>query len=109
MRYDPNDVIELDRGAPATPYAMAAQRASGAPVGYAPGSVAYPLYGYGPGMGTDPATQAAMMPVAPTPTLLERLKWPVLGFGLGALTVGGLWFYFQHFKPLLERARKKKR
>ena len=98
QHYGPQDVVEMDD------YAAAASMASGgAPVGRAPGGhVSYPLYGVGqapppvPGNGTI------------TP-ILTRLKWPVVGFVLGLASMGGAWFYFGHWRPLKQKANRRKR
>ena len=105
MRYDPNDVVELDDD----PYAQAATFAAGAPVGRAPGGVAYPLYGVGQAApnGNGAPNGAPMM--AQAQGLVQRLKWPFIGFLLGAATVGGAWFYFGHWKPLQAKAKGRKR
>ncbi|HEY5656686.1 MAG TPA: hypothetical protein VIY27_02750 [Myxococcota bacterium] len=95
MRYGSQDVVEVSDG-----YADAATRASGAPVGAGPGHVAYPLYGVGqvPPNGAAPGMASAA-------TAIARLKWPFVGFILGAAAMGGAWFYFGHWLPLKKKAR----
>ena len=92
MQYGPNDVVEPNDDL----YAEVASAAAGAPVGRAPAQVAYPLYGVG---------NASLAPVAGR---LAPLKWPAVGFFLGALTMGGAWFYFGHWRPLKKKANARR-
>ena len=97
-RYD-QDVVEADDG-----YAAAATYASGgAPVTSAPGHVAFPLYGMG-----QAQTPAGAMELRPIGTVWDRLRWPAIGFALGAAAMGGAWFYFGHWLPMKVRASGRK-
>lgn len=93
-QYRQSDVVEMDDG-----YQQAATYAAGgAPVGRAPGHVAYPLYGLG-------QAQNAQQQV----TLWQRLRWPTVGFVLGAAAMGAVWFYFGHWLPLKRKAQGRRK
>ena len=102
MRYDPHDVVELDDD----PFAQAATHAAGAPVGRAPGNVAYPLYGVGQAPNNGAPT---MMVPTNAQTLVQRLKWPFVGFLVGGAVVGAAWFYWGHWLPLKKKAKGRRR
>lgn len=101
MRYDPNDVVEPHQDA----YAAAASYAAGAPVGMAPGGVAYPLYGTPPVPNGNGAPAPNGLMAGGPAGLIARLKAPAIGFVLGAAVMGGVWFYFGHWLPLKKKAK----